>query len=264
MAMEEEPRITTRVRVEALAPELETEAVALAARLRLPRDGDAEFSLQLAPEGLQLQELGPDAPGPIRVDFQEGEMAHRRNFGGGAGQTVAKAVGVQSGARPRLVDATAGLGRDGFELARLGCTVTLIERVPVIAALLEDGLRRAAEDPEIGPTARSVRVLTGDAIALLRGWSEEPPEVIYLDPMFPHREKTALVKKEMRLFRALVGDDEDQPELLAAALALATHRVVVKRMRKAPIIAGAKPSYALEGKTSRFDVYSKQSLRMKG
>lgn len=256
-------REPARLRVEALEPAFLAEAAVLAARLGLPCEGAAEFALQIGAEGLQMQELGDDAPGPIRVDFLEGAMAHRRNFGGGAGQTVAKAVGVQSGARPRLVDATAGLGRDAFELARLGCVVTAIERVPAIAALLEDGLRRAAEDAEIGAVARSMRVVCGDAITWLRAWEGEPPEVIYLDPMFPHRETSALVKKEMRLFRALVGDDEDQAELLAAALALATHRVVVKRMRKAPEIAGPKPSYALEGKSNRFDVYSKRSLRLK-
>jgi 16S rRNA (guanine1516-N2)-methyltransferase len=252
-----------RVRVEALLPAFAAEAAAWATRLHLPLEGDAELALQMGPLGLQLAELGPDAPGPIRAEFVEGTMAHRRQFGGGNGQTVAKAVGLQSGARPTLVDATAGLGRDAFELARLGCTVTLIERVPVIAALLEDGLRRAREDAELGPIAEPIRLLGGDAIELLRTWPDEPPEVIYLDPMFPLREKSALVKKEMRVFRAVAGDDDDAPALLAAALALATHRVVVKRMRKAPAIEGAKPGYALEGKTSRFDVYSKRSLRLK-
>ncbi|MCT1282181.1 class I SAM-dependent methyltransferase, partial [Pseudomonas aeruginosa] len=88
----------------------------------------------------------------------------------------------------------------------------------------------------------------------------EAPQVIYLDPMFPHRDKSALVKKEMRLFRPLVGDDLDAPALLQAALALASHRVVVKRPRKAPIIEGPKPGYSLEGKSSRYDIYPKKAL----
>lgn len=251
------------IRVEALEAEYASAARALAQRLGIEDAADARFLLQLGPEGLQLQEVAPDAAGPLRVDFQTGTMAHRRQFGGGAGQGVAKAVGLQSGARPRLVDATAGLGRDGFELARLGCQVTLIERHPVIAALLEDGLRRAIADAEIGAVAASITLLSADAIASLQRWHAEPPEVIYLDPMFPTREKTALVKKEMRFFHSLVGEDADQAELLAVALEVATHRVVVKRMRKAPAIDGSKPSYVIEGKTSRFDVYSKLSLRRK-
>ncbi|WP_301151920.1 class I SAM-dependent methyltransferase [Metapseudomonas otitidis] len=251
---------TARVRVEALVPHLEAEARAWAERLGLPLDGEAGFALQLGDDGLQLVELGPGAPGPVRVDFVEGAAAHRRQFGGGAGQMIAKAVGIQPGIRPRVLDATAGLGRDGFVLASLGCEVHLIERQPLVAALLEDGLARAARDLDVAPIAARLHLLTGNAITRMAEWMDEPPQVIYLDPMFPHRDKSALVKKEMRLFRPLVGDDLDAPALLAAALELASHRVVVKRPRKAPIIDGPKPSYALEGKSSRYDIYPKKAL----
>ncbi|HEY8332105.1 MAG TPA: class I SAM-dependent methyltransferase, partial [Pseudomonas sp.] len=160
-----------------------------------------------------------------------------------------------------VLDATAGLGRDAFVLASLGCEVSLIERQPLIAALLEDGLARAARDPEVAAIVAHMQLLTGNAVALMGAWQGEPPQVIYLDPMFPHRDKSALVKKEMRLFRPLVGDDLDAPALLEAALALASHRVVVKRPRKAPCIDGAKPSYQLEGKSSRYDIYPKKALK---
>lgn len=250
-----------RIRVEALQPVFEACADQWATRLGLPRAGEAEFALQLSEQGLQLAEQGPQAPGPVRVDFVEGAVAHRRLYGGGSGQMIAKAVGVQSGVRPQVLDATAGLGRDAFVLATLGCEMTLIERQPIIAALLEDGLTRAGRDAEVAPIAAQMRLLTGNAIDLMQSWQGEPPQVIYLDPMFPHRDKSALVKKEMRLFRPLVGDDMDAPALLQAALALASHRVVVKRPRKAPIIEGAKPSYALEGKSSRYDIYPKKALK---
>ena len=254
-------RPSTTIRMEALVPHLAEAAAGWAARLHLPQSGEADFALQLGESGLQLAELGAQVPGPVRVDFVEGAVAHRRVFGGGSGQMIAKAVGVQPGVRPRVLDATAGLGRDGFVLASLGCEVTLIERQPLIAALLEDGLARAANHSEVGAIVAQMRLLTGNAIELMQGWQGEPPQVIYLDPMFPHRDKSALVKKEMRLFRPLVGDDLDAPALLAAALALASHRVVVKRPRKAPIIAGATPGYALEGKSSRYDIYPKKKLQ---
>ena len=246
--------------MDALAAHLTEAAAAWAARLGLPQDGEAQFALQLGEAGLQLVELGPQAPGPVRVDFVEGALAHRRQFGGGSGQMIAKAVGVQPGVRPRVLDATAGLGRDAFVLASLGCEMTLIERQPLIAALLEDGLARAAGDAEVGAIVARMRLLAGNAIELMGAWAEEAPQVIYLDPMFPHRDKSALVKKEMRLFRPFVGDDLDAPALLAAALELASHRVVVKRPRKAPVIDGPKPGYALEGKSSRYDIYPKKSL----
>jgi 16S rRNA (guanine1516-N2)-methyltransferase len=159
---------------------------------------------------------------------------------------IAKAVGIQSGVRPVVLDATAGLGRDAFLLAQLGCHVTLIERHPLIGALLADGMGRARLDEEVGPIVQRMDLRLGNAIEIIQEWSGEPPQVIYLDPMFPHRDKRALVKKEMRVFRPLVGDDDDAALLLAAALALATHRVVVKRPRKAPNVDGGLPGYALE------------------
>nr|WP_298140211.1 class I SAM-dependent methyltransferase [uncultured Pseudomonas sp.] len=253
-------RTIAKIRMQALQPHLAEAAEGWAARLNLPLHGDSEYALQVGEDGLQLVELGPQAPGPVRVDFVEGAAAHRRLFGGGSGQMIAKAVGVQPGIRPRVLDATAGLGRDAFVLASLGCAMTLIERQPLVAALLEDGLARAQGDAQVGHIVAQMRLLQGNAIELMEAWQGEPPQVIYLDPMFPHRDKSALVKKEMRLFRPFVGDDQDAPALLAAALALASHRVVVKRPRKAPCIEGAKPGYALEGKSSRYDIYPKKKL----
>ncbi len=254
-------RQAASLRMDSLAPQHDQAARQWAQRLGLSLEGEADFALQLGDAGLQLLELGPGAPGPVRVDFVEGAVAHRRQFGGGSGQMIAKAVGVQSGVRPTVLDATAGLGRDAFVLASLGCEMTLIERQPLIAALLEDGLARAQRDAEVAPIAARMRLLCGNAIELMQQWQGEAPQVIYLDPMFPHRDKSALVKKEMRLFRPFVGDDLDAPELLAAALQLASHRVVVKRPRKAPAIEGSKPGYVLEGKSSRYDIYPKKALK---
>nr|WP_288102591.1 class I SAM-dependent methyltransferase [Halomonas sp.] len=200
---------------------------------------------------------------PLSVDFVSGKAAHRRQFGGGRGQLVAKACGLTKGITPSVVDATAGLGRDAFVLASLGAQVLMIERVEAIAALLQDGLERAASADETALIAGRMALRRGDAaeqLAALIADAEFAPQVIHLDPMFPHREKSALVKKEMRVFRELAGDDDDAPRLLAAALEVATHRVVVKRPRKAPPIAGPAPQHTLEGKTSRYDLYVHRSL----
>lgn len=255
-------RITPpKIRVEALTAADQRAAEMWAQELGLPLDGDAEFALQVGVDGLQLQELSRSAPGPLRVDFIEGALAHRRQFGGGSGQMIAKAVGIQPGVRPNILDATAGLGRDAFVLACLDCQVQMIERNPIVAALLADGLRRARLDAEVAGIVQRMPLLTGNAIELMSAWTEAAPEVIHLDPMFPSRDKSALVKKEMRLFKPLVGADDDAPDLLAAALALASHRVVVKRPRKAPAIVGVSPTYSLEGKSSRYDIYVKKSLK---
>lgn len=248
-----------------LSPDHEPRARLLAEQLGLPSlsvpDETFDLLLQVGTNGLSLQATGADAPGAVRVDFVEGALAHRRQFGGGAGQMVAKAVGVKGSIRPRILDATAGLGRDAFVLAALGCQVTLLERQPVIAALLADGLQRAQHaGGEVAEIAARMALIQADAIDAMGAWAAEPPQVIHLDPMFPHREKSALVKKEMRLFRPLAGDDLDAPALLAAALELATHRVAVKRSRKAPAIEGRAPSAQLTGQSSRYDIYGLKRL----
>ncbi|WP_136247478.1 class I SAM-dependent methyltransferase [Halomonas borealis] len=242
--------------------------VALAARWGLPERaspaGEAA-PLTLRREHGRLMLAGdPGVYGkPLGVDFVAGRAAHRRRFGGGRGQLIAKACGLGKGVTPSIVDATAGLGRDAFVLATLGAEVLMIERVAAIAALLDDGLARARADAETAEIAARLRLAPGDAgrdLATLVAEGGVAPQVVHLDPMFPHREKSALVKKEMRVFRELAGDDADAPRLLEAALEVATHRVVVKRPRKAPPIDGPPPRHALEGKTSRYDLYVHRSL----
>ncbi len=227
-----------------------------------PRDvRDFPVLLFLDEQGLGLQVTGKGAPGPVRSEFVTGKMGYRREHGGGVGQLVAKAVGLQkTRAKLHVVDATAGLGQDAFILASLGCRVTLFERNPVIHALLADGLARAALNVDCAPIVERMRLLEGSSIEWLRQLDAETADIIYLDPMFPHRDKAALVKKEMQVFRTIVGDDEDAACLLAGALERARYRVVVKRPRKAPAIEGPEPVTRIEGKSSRYDVYSLKAL----
>lgn len=247
----------------AASAELEAQAAQRAARWGFPliaAPGAEPFRLVLTQEGLQLQ-AGDDPSGPIRVDFIGGAVGHRRRFGGGRGQALAKAAGLKGGAMPSVLDATAGLGRDAFVLATLGCAVTLVERSAVVAALVEDGLARAAGDAEVAPIAARMQLRCGDAREVLAQITQETrPEVIYLDPMYPHRNKSALVKKEMRLFRELVGEDEDAQSLLPLALAAARRRVVVKRPDYAEPLGHKAPTMAIATKNHRFDVYVIKAL----
>jgi 16S rRNA (guanine1516-N2)-methyltransferase len=232
---------------------------ALAARLNLPigqTSGAEVLVLRQTADHLELVQTGPGAPGPVFVDFVAGAMGHRRKHGGGRGQLVARAVGIKKDFIPTVIDATAGLGRDSFVLAQLGCAVRMIERSAVVAELLRDGMRRGERDEEVREVIARMSLMAGDAKEYLLHLSEaERPDVVYLDPMHPERSKSAAVKKEMRLFRELVGGDEDAVELLQAALKSAKKRVVVKRPRKAAAISGPGPDLVFEGKSTRFDVY---------
>ena len=218
------------------------------------------FSLHYDDKGLSLYKTDEPKLGAINVDFVTGAVAHRRKFGGGKGQSIAKAVGLNKGATPVVLDATAGLGRDGFVLASLGCKVILHERHPVVAALLYDGLQRAYNDSEIGPwMQQNMSLIFGSSHTLL-AQCDSMPDVVYLDPMFPHREKSALVKKEMRVFQELVGGDTDADDLLEFAYPLAIKRVVVKRPDYAPFLNDKTPSMQIKTKKNRFDVYVKAAM----
>jgi 16S rRNA (guanine1516-N2)-methyltransferase len=190
---------------------------------------------------------------PVCVDFQSDQLKYRQQFGGGRRQPIARAMGLKKGIHPAIVDATAGLGRDAFVLAALGCDVYMVERNPVIHALLEDGLRRL-EKISGGTLAKRLHLYYADSAQWLQS-RQQPVDIIYLDPMYPHRTKSALVKKEMRILRSLVGDDLDVPALLDTALTAARNRVVVKRPKTAPAISDIKPSHCIESRKTRYDVY---------
>lgn len=226
------------------------------------KDEAYDYWLRYTADGLELEPVDASS-GAVRVDFAAGKARHRRVYGGGKGQQIAKAVGVQGSTRPTVLDLTAGLGGDAFVLASLGCRVFMVERQPIVRALLADGLERGELDVEAADVVASMTLKSGDALSAMSAWIGDAPQVIYLDPMFPHSKKSAQVKKEMAVFRLLVGADADADALLEPAMALATHRVVVKRPRLAPDLAGQKPTYRLEGKANRFDVYVRQSFSTK-
>lgn len=249
--------------------QFESVATRLAKEQSLPLLGTADprfvrdfpILLWIDESGLSLQQTGKGAPGPVRAEFVVGKAGYRREHGGGSGQLIAKAVGLKRASAPlHILDATAGLGQDAYVLAGLGCRLTLLERSPIIHALLADGLRRAQENDAAAQLVDRMTLLSGDGIDWLSRQASPVADVIYLDPMFPHRDKAAKVKKEMSVFRPVVGADDDAEALLVAALASAAYRVVVKRPRKAPVIGEREPTLRLEGKSSRYDIYALRTL----
>ena len=271
-----------------------------------PWGGDIDLWLVLTETHLELRQNHAQTT-PIKVDFLSGKLAYYRRTTG-RNQLLARAIGVKKLNCPSVIDTTAGLGRDAFILASLGCQVTLLERSPIVAALLQDGIDRLHAAPAYEAITLQLKQI--DAIAYLqtlkpansllpRGLPREPtgdgdsqgepsaplespsrelasrrrnsnrnkysapwggdiyyPDVIYLDPMFPERMKSALVKKEMRILHRLVGEDVDADQLLAIALKRARKRVVVKRPRLAPTLINVSPSFCVKGESIRYDVYS--------
>lgn len=208
--------------------------------------------LKVSRDGLSLMRDGME----LRPDFAE--MLPRIKQGALQREMLVKAARVKGVEAPRAVDATAGLGEDSLLLAAAGFTVTLCEADPVIAALLEDALARASAHEVLGPIVERMHLVAGDSrIALERAGASTgaQPDVVYLDPMFPGRTKSAAVKKKFQLIHGLERPTEplDEESLLQAALAAHPRKVVIKRPVKGPYLAGVKPSHAIAGKAVRYD-----------
>lgn len=208
------------------------------------------FALEEMEGRLCLRALHRSEYGAIAADWLSADT--QRRIAGGRKQLLARAIGLNKIPDLTVLDATAGLGRDGYTLAALGATVTMAERHPQIAALLADAHRRALLDARSALIANRISILSGNAVSAMRPHTFD---VVYLDPMYPHRGKTALPQKEMQIFRDLTAGDPDADVLLSPALACARRRVVVKRPAKAPWLAGQKPALEMKGSQARYDVY---------
>lgn len=216
---------------------------------------DASSVNELKRAGLELRR---DADGLIlegdgmRLRASFDDMKRRLLHGKLNGELLVRAARLKGIEEPTLVDATAGLGPDSLLLAAAGFSVTLIECNPVIAAMLVDAIERARRDPELADAAGRMRVIEGNSLKVLRDLSM-PPDVVYLDPMFPGRSKSAAVKKKFQLLHRLEMPCEDEMTLLEAARAAHPRKIVIKRPVKGPHLAGVKPDYTLRGKAVRYD-----------
>lgn len=233
------------------------QAARIADELGLPlandwRTCDADVALVIDVDRAGLQLIAANPPGPIFIDFASPTMEHRRK--GGQNELLGRAVGVRKGRLPKVFDATAGLGRDGFVLADLGCTVTLAERSPVLGWLLGEAVVAAkiSASEHVRVAGERLSVVTGDSTTM----TVAPESVIYLDPMFTDRKSSAAVKKDLTVLQALHdGLPAGAETLMNWSLAQEASRVVVKRPVKAPPLGPRSPSHSLAGKTVRFDVY---------
>lgn len=245
------------------SPTILQKAADLAQKLDLPfipamAECPAEVILAYTPEGLKLLQASLTVKKPrslLFVDFVHGKNGYRLAKDRTIKQPLARAAGIKPGYRPRIFDGTGGLGGDSLVLAGLGCQVTMCERSPILAALLEDAMLRAADDPATAAIIEQrLRLVVADSKTYLEQ-CREAYATIYLDPMYPHRHESALNREAMRTIRTLVGDDPDSGALLAIAIARAENRVVVKRPRHAPSLTERLPSHVVATKNSRFDIY---------
>ena len=220
---------------------------------------DNELTLQRDENGLFLS----SGDQILRGDFTK--MIPRVKASNIPKEFLVKAAKIKDADHPlTAIDATAGLGEDSLLLAAAGFQVTLFERNPVIAQLLADALERAKEIPELAPIVARMTLRNEDSIAALNALAlsldrSEPdvvqPDVILLDPMFPERQKSALVKKKLQMIQKLEMPCDDEKALVRAAMMTRPKKLIIKRPPKGPWLAGLKPDYAQEGKAVRFDCF---------
>ncbi|MFM2486972.1 class I SAM-dependent methyltransferase [Celerinatantimonas yamalensis] len=235
---------------------LQTSAQQLASTFDLPLSRhrpEQGLYLEYTLQGLSLYYADEPKLNGICVDFVHGRSDYRRKYGGA--EAVTKALGIKKGQRPVVLDATAGLGRDAFVVASLGCQVRMVERSAAVAAMLSDGLARARLNAELSTWIDQRLSLHYASSLQALADIGEGVDAVYLDPMYPHKKKSAQVKKEMRLFQLLVGDDHDADGLLEAARATNAKRIVVKRPSFAEPLNKEKPQAELKTKNHRFDIY---------
>lgn len=191
-----------------------------------------------------------------RGDFSE--MERRVRNGLYQHELLVKAAKLkEKGAHPLALDLTAGMGNDAFLLAAAGFQVIMIEHDPVIAALLRDALRRGRKEEALSGIISRMTLLEGDSLQEIAG-IPETPDIIYLDPMFPERKKTGLVKKKFQLLHKLEKPCENGEELLWAALRKRPQRVIIKRPANGPTLGGMKPDWSLQGGQIRYDVFTRK------
>ena len=216
-----------------------------------PADG---LYLLLETDGLALCRAGRP-PVKLRVDFLTGAQGYRRRTQGRQREQVVRACAASGARAPTIVDATAGLGRDAFVLASHGASVTLLERSAIMVALLRDGLERARRGG-LSEVVQRIRLIHADSVDWLQTLAPaEHPAVVYLDPMYGGTQRRAAAGKALALLQTLLGPDTDADALLPVALATARERVVVKRHRHAAPLHGRAPGHALQGRSTRFDIY---------
>ena len=230
------------------------------------------IELQITADALSLgsQILGPRTR--VGISFHAGAAHHRRLYGGGKSQHLARAVGLDQKHGLHLIDATAGLAGDSFVLASLGARVQMLERSPVLALMIEQALVAASQwseaDSGFLEIIERMSVIETEASSWLSAQSGHVAEVIFLDPMFPEKKKKAAVKKEMQILQQLLADTREsdidrqkqESDLLDIALAKAINRVVVKRPAHAPNLADKEPTYRIKGKSTRFDIYALKKI----
>lgn len=173
---------------------------------------------------------------------------------------LARAIGLKKGKiKPRVLDATAGMLGDTLLMLAYGIeNLSCLERNPVVATLIVNCLKNS----KLPVQFKHLSCMEADVFnhsdwngANKKSSDEKSPfDVIFYDPMYKEKNTKASPKKEMMIFREIVGEDHDISEVANFLKLKANERLVIKRSNKAkPIIAA--PDHSIKAKSTSYDVY---------
>lgn len=184
----------------------------------------------------------------LSIDFVNNLQNYAKKKGSLKTELISKAMG--SGRYGfSILDLSAGLGIDAIFLSQMGYRVTALERNPLLFLALNTAQQKLPSEQK-----EKIQFEFASAQKFLEA-TQKSFDVIYFDPMFPEKKKSALPRQEMIMFRDLVGSDDDATSVIQLALKSKTaKRVVVKRPLKAPLLF-ERPQNQIEGKLIRFDIY---------
>jgi hypothetical protein len=163
-------------------------------------------------------------------------------------QPLYRALDLSKNRGLEVWDVTLGTAQDTLLMLALGTKVISTERHPLVELLLLKSFQDAQ----------------------LEGWNHwfkwreltfekrfEDVFAVYFDPMYEDHPQKRLSQKSMRIFRELIGKDEDAVQVAVSLSQWAKKlkkRLVIKRSLKSSFLI-EKPTHSILGKTVRFDVY---------
>lgn len=223
--------------------------------------------------GRVLETSLPELGKPFFLDYAQGTLGYRLTPKRILHEPLAKVI--EKGTW--VFDAMGGLAKDALMLALMECKVWSCEPHPLVYGLVQDGLRRIKKNPtwsSILSDSNQLRFFNVDAMSKLNEFLQcdvtQRPDIIYLDPMFPSKQKTSISKKEIQWLQQIHAHTPNMyPDYNVSApdvvfdcsLKVARKRVIVKRpLRAPPLVDLPAPMFSKSFQSARFDVYAPKPL----
>ena len=205
--------------------------------------------LYLSETGLSFFHPEARSTKKFKIDFNSGTTLWRTNRVEHE-KLIKKALGKHE-APLNILDCTAGMLQDSLLFLSLGHKVTAVEQSKILFHLLSDAINRS-NDQKI---FKALTLINANACSYIS--KGQKFDVIYFDPMYPTRKKSALGSGQLEYLArilAIESIENDSTQDFEFLSSLPIKKMIVKRPIKAEPFS-KKINYQVLGKTTRFDIY---------